>query len=240
MQVILTKNYELMSKQAATILASQLLQKPDSVLGLATGSTPEGMYAELVRRHCEEGLDFSAMKSVNLDEYEGLAPDHPQSYRYFMQKQLFDHVNVNQDCTFVPNGLSDDPESLSAEYEKIIADLGGVDIQVLGLGHDGHIGFNEPADHFSAVTVRVELDPMTREANQRFFNSLDEVPTHAFTQGIGTIMRARKILLLVSGKGKHEILHRSLYGPVTPQVPASILQFHPDVLVICDEDAWNG
>lgn len=240
MEIQLTKNYETMSKLAAHILASQILLKPTSVLGLATGSTPTGTYRELVRMHKEEGLDFSSLYTVNLDEYKGLPADHPQSYRYFMQENLFDHVNVVPEHTFVPNGMEPDSEIACQEYERIIEDLGGVDIQLLGLGHDGHIAFNEPDDHFPSETHCAILDPRTREANQRFFASLDEVPTHAYTQGIGTIMRAKRLLMLVSGKDKHKILHEAIYGRVHPLVPASILQFHPNVLVIADEEAWHG
>ena len=239
MRVLLTKDYAAMSKAAATVMAAQILSKPDSVLGLATGSTPEGMYAELVRRHQEDGLDFSGLRTVNLDEYAGLDGKHEQSYRFFMQKHLFNHVNILPENTFVPETTGTDLKAMCEAYEKNIADLGGVDIQVLGIGHDGHIGFNEPTDYFPDITHAVKLDERTRLANKRFFKSLEEVPTHAYTQGIGTIMRAAKILLLVSGKDKHEILHKALFGPVTPQVPASILQFHPDVLVIADVAAWE-
>ena len=210
-----------------------------TALGLATGSTPLPLYRELVKR-CEAGeLDFSRVRSANLDEYKGLSGDHPQSYRYFMNTNLFDHINIDKERTIVPDGLTDDVEAMCESYEEKIEEWGGIDLQLLGIGHDGHIGFNEPCDTFVTGTHEVQLEEITREANKRFFNSIDEVPTAAYTMGIGTVMSARKVLMLITGADKAEILKKSFFGPVTPQVPASILQFHPDVTVIADEAAMG-
>ena len=239
MQIYVTKDYQEMSETAADILAGVVEEKPGCVLGLATGSTPEGLYAELVRRHQEEGLDFSRVATFNLDEYRGLPADHEQSYRYFMQKHLFDHVNVRPENTHVPNGANPDAEAACDAYEASILLAGGVDIQLLGLGHNGHIGFNEPADEFTKETNCVDLTESTINANSRLFNSKDEVPRQAYTMGIGTIMAAKQILLIVSGKDKAQIVHDVCYGPVTPHVPASILQFHPNAIAVIDEDAWS-
>ncbi len=236
---IVTKDYNEMSAAAADIIADVVKAKPQCVLGLATGSTPIGLYKELVRRYNEGELDFSQVKTANLDEYLGLAPEHDQSYRYFMNSNLFDHINIDKANTNVPNGLAEDIEAECGRYDELIYSLGGVDIQLLGIGHDGHIGFNEPADHFTKSTNCTQLTDMTIEANARFFASKDEVPTKALTMGCGTIMNARKVLMVISGAGKAEILKQSFFGPVTPQVPASILQFHQDVTVVCDEAAWS-
>lgn len=229
MKVIRTNNYEETSKIAAEIVAEQLRTKPDSVLGLATGSSPVGMYDELVRMN----LDFSAVTSVNLDEYYGLTPDNDQSYRYFMNENLFDRVNIRKECTFVPDGLTKDPEAHCAEYDQRILDLGGIDLQVLGMGLNGHIGFNEPGEAFPVGTHLVTLEDSTIEANSRFFASKDEVPTQAISMGLKQIMSARKIILIVHGKAKEATLEKALNGPVTPWLPASILQLHPDVTVVC-------
>ncbi len=224
-------------KLAADQFESLILSKPACLLGLATGSSPLPLYRELAER-CKAGrIDFSRVRSANLDEYKGLSGDHPQSYRYFMNENLFKHINIKPENTIVPSGLVEDVDTMCAEYERMIEAWGGVDLQLLGLGHDGHIGFNEPEDHFPAMTHEVELLEITREANKRFFGSIDEVPTAAYTMGIGTVMAARKVLMVVTGKDKAEILKKSFFGPVTPEVPASILQFHPDVTVICDEAA---
>ena len=234
-----TKNYDEMSKKAANIIAAQVISKPDSVLGLATGSTPIGTYKELVEKNNNGDLDFSAITSVNLDEYKGLSPENDQSYRYFMNHHLFDHVNIDKSRTFVPNGLTENSAEACAEYDKIIADCGGVDLQLLGLGHNGHIGFNEPDTTFAKGTHCVDLTERTIEANTRFFASADEVPRQAYTMGIGTIMQAKKVLVVVSGKDKAPALKAMITGPVTPEVPASILQFHKDVIVVADEDALS-
>ena len=237
MKIIVTDTYEQMSKEAAQVIEDVIKANPSCVLGLATGTTPIGLYAELVKA-CEAGeISFADVTSFNLDEYLGLPGTHNQSYRYFMQDNLFDHVNIDPARTHVPDGVSDDDASACMGYEEAIAAAGGIDIQLLGLGNNGHIGFNEPCDCFPQFTHSVELTEMTRQANSRLFNSIDEVPTHARTMGIGTIMRARRVLLVANGAGKAQILKDALEGPVTPQVPASILQFHPDVTVVADAEA---
>lgn len=239
MRIVKVKNYEEMSQKAAAILAAQIVTKPDCVLGLATGSTPIGAYQQLVKKYQEGELDFSEVKTANLDEYKGLTAEQDQSYAYFMKEHLFRHVNLKPEHTNLPNGMAEDEEAECRRYEDVLQTLGGVDLQLLGLGHDGHIGFNEPEEAFSKGTHCVSLTEMTIEANKRFFASADEVPRQAFTMGIGTILRAKKILMVVSGADKASILKAALYGPVTPQVPASILQFHPDVIVIADEAALS-
>ena len=239
MRILKVKNYDEMSKKAAAVIAAQIVAKPDSVLGLATGSTPIGTYQYLVKKYQERELDFSGIKTANLDEYKGLTKENDQSYYYFMNTNLFQHVNIDMNNTNIPNGMAEDADAECSRYEEVIKELGGVDLQLLGRGHDGHIGFNEPEDHFAKQTHCVDLTEMTIEANKRFFASADDVPKQAFTMGIGTIMRAKKVLMIVSGKDKAAILKEALYGPVTPQVPASILQFHPDAIVIADEDALS-
>ena len=239
MKIYLTEDYNAMSRKAASILAAQVTLKPDSVLGLATGSSPVGMYKELIARHQAGDLDFSAVKSVNLDEYVGLEPTHDQSYRYFMQDNLFNHVNIDPANTNVPNGMAADPAAECDRYEEVIASMGGVDIQVLGMGHNGHIGFNEPAEAFPLKTNLVDLQESTINANSRFFASRDDVPKQAITMGIGAIMKAKKILVVVSGEGKADIVAKAFAGPVTPHVPASILQLHPDVVLVGDEAALS-
>ncbi len=239
MRVIVAENYEAMSRQAANIISAQVVSKPDCVLGLATGSTPIGMYQELIKRYQEGDLDFSHVKSVNLDEYVGLEPTHDQSYRYFMQTQLFDHVNIKAENTNVPGGMAEDAEAECTRYDEIIRSMGGIDVQVLGMGHNGHIGFNEPAEIFPLGTHPVDLAESTIEANARFFATRDEVPKRAVTMGIGSIMQAKQILVVVSGEGKADIVARAFNGPVTPQVPASILQFHPNVVLVGDKAALS-
>ncbi len=230
---------EEVGKLAADLFEALIRTKPACVIGLATGSTPLPLYQELIAREKAGKIDFTRVRSANLDEYKGLAPDHPQSYRRFMQENLFDHISIKPENTIVPDGLAEDVQAMCEAYERKIEAWGGVDLQLLGIGHDGHIGFNEPADHFPGMTHEVELTAMTRDANKRFFASLDEVPTAAFTMGIGTVMAAKKIVMVVTGADKHDILMKSFFGPVTPEVPASILQFHPDVTVICDAAAWG-
>ena len=237
MKLYRAKDYKDMSKIAANIIAAQVITKPDCVLGLATGSTPIGTYQQLIEKYNNGDLDFSAVKSANLDEYKGLTKDHDQSYYYFMNDNLFKHVNIDPANTNIPNGMEPNADAECARYEKVIAELGGVDLQLLGLGHNGHIGFNEPADSFDKITHCVDLTESTLEANKRFFASIDDVPKQAYTMGIGTIMKAKKVLLIVSGADKADILAKSLFGPVTPEVPASILQFHNDVIVVADEAA---
>ena len=237
MRIIRAKDYEEMSRKAAAVLAAQVTVKPDCVLGLATGSTPIGTY-DCLAQWCKEGvLDFSKVSTVNLDEYRGLDHENDQSYYYFMHENLFKHVNINMADTNIPNGMEPDSEKECLRYEQVIADLGGIDLQLLGLGHNGHIGFNEPDDTFAKITHCVDLTPSTIEANKRFFASADDVPRQAYTMGIGTIMQARRILLIVSGKDKAQILCDVINGPITPRVPASVLQLHRDVTVIADEAA---
>lgn len=239
MRIYKTKDYEEMSKKAASLIASQMTLKPDSVLGLATGSTPVGTYQKLIQWYQEGMLDFSGITSVNLDEYRGLSPENDQSYRYFMNHNLFDHVNIKKERTYVPDGLEKDSETACKKYDEIIDYVGGIDLQILGLGHNGHIGFNEPGNYFEKTTHCVDLTESTIEANKRFFNREEDVPRQAYTMGIQTIMKAKMILLLVSGEGKAQILHDVICGPITPNVPASILQMHPNVIVIADEDALS-
>lgn len=239
MKIYKTKNYEEMSKKAAQIMAAQVTLKPDCVLGLATGSTPVGAYGHLIQ-WCKDGLlDFSQVKTVNLDEYKGLTPDNDQSYRYFMNKNLFSGINISMENTHVPNGAEADSQKACSQYNAIIAQMGGIDLQLLGIGHDGHIGFNEPADSFELETHCVDLTPLTIEANKRFFEKAEDVPRQAYTMGIKNIMLARRILFVISGEDKAEILKKSVQGPVTPQVPASILQLHPDVMLVADEAALS-
>ncbi len=239
MRIYVTEDYNAMSRRVASILAAQVILKPDCVLGLATGSTPVGAYKLLAEGYKKGDLDFSQVRSINLDEYVGLAPTHDQSYRYFMQSNLFDHVNINPDNTNVPNGLAADPAEECRRYNQVIRTLGPIDIQLLGMGHNGHIGFNEPADAFALETNLVNLAESTIQANARFFASADEVPRQAMTMGIQTIMQARKVLVAVSGKDKAAIVKKAFTGPVTPQVPASILQMHPDVILVGDKAALS-
>lgn len=237
MRLYAAKNYEDLSRKAASIISAQVVLKPDAVLGLATGSTPVGAYRNLVAQYEAGDLDFSRTRSVNLDEYSGLSGEHDQSYRYFMNHNLFDHVNIAKENTNVPNGLAENAEEECRRYNQIIRALGGIDLQLLGIGGNGHIGFNEPCEVFEKGTHVVTLTEETRQSNARFFRSLDEVPTHALTMGVGNIMSANKILLLASGSAKAKALYLSCFGPVTPAVPASVLQLHGDVTVIADEEA---
>jgi len=236
MKIIHVSSYEELSRKAADIIASQIILKPNCVLGLATGSTPIGTYQNLVKKYEQGDLDFSSLTTFNLDEYLGLTPDHPQSYRYFMNDNLFNHVNVRPDCTHVPDGCAADPKAYGLAYDEAIAEMGGIDLQLLGIGNNGHIAFNEPADCFVAETHTVTLKQSTIEANKRFFNSIDEVPTQAITMGMGSIMKAKKVLLIADGPAKKEAIEKSFFGPITPEVPASILQLHPDLTVICHLD----
>lgn len=236
MRVIFCDDYEEMSRKASAVIVGQLTSKGNSVLGLATGSTPLGLYQKLVNSYSRRTVDFSDCITFNLDEYGGLPPSDPNSYHSFMEKNLFSHINIRPENTHLPDGLAT-PETACAAYDGAIERAGGIDIQVLGIGYNGHIGFNEPADDFPVTTHVVELTENTRKANARFFNSLESVPKTAITMGIGTIMKSRQILLLANGEGKAGILKRALYGPVTPDVPASILRFHHNVLVIVDREA---
>ena len=233
------KDAQEVGKAAAMIVASEILKKEDCVLGLATGSTPIPTYKEMARMNKEGLIDFSKVRSYNLDEYIGLAPDHICSYRRFMNEQLFDHINIDKANTHVPCGIGEDHEADAKAYDAAVEAAGGIDLQILGIGHDGHIGFNEPADHFPVGTHCVDLTEETIEANKRFFASKDDVPRQAYTMGVGTIMNARKVLLIASGKDKAEIIKKSFFGPVTPEVPASILQLHPDFTLVADEAALS-
>lgn len=237
MKILIVNDYNEMSRKAANIVASQIILKPDSVIGLATGDTPKGMYRELVKLYNNGDIDFTNIKTFNLDEYYGLSKENPQSYHYYMMENLFKHVNIKKENIHIPNGMAESIEKECEEYEKKIQEAGGIDLQVLGIGRNGHIGFNEPDLKFEAKTHLVELDEDTIKANSRFFNSIDEVPTKAISMGIKTIMHAKKILLLASGKEKAEAIYKAVKGKITPEVPASILQLHPDAILIVDKEA---
>ena len=237
MRIYQEKDYNAVSRRAASIIAAQVVSKPDCVLGLATGSTPVGAYQQLVKWYEQGDLSFAQVRSVNLDEYCGLAPDHDQSYRYFMQTNLFDHVDIAAGNTNVPSGLAADPAEECRRYEAAVAALGYADLQLLGLGRNGHIGFNEPCDEFPLATHLVDLTPSTIEANARFFASAGDVPKQALTMGIGTIMKARKILVVANSADKADAVAKAFAGPVTPSMPASILQLHPDVTLVGDGSA---
>lgn len=237
MKIIVTKDYDDMSRKAANIISAQIITKPNCVLGLATGSSPVGTYAQLVDWYKKGDLDFSQVSTVNLDEYRGLDHDNDQSYYYFMMNNLFKHVNIDLTRTHVPDGTEPDSEKACADYEEIVKSYGGADLQLLGIGHNGHIGFNEPSDEFPKFTHCVDLTESTIQANARFFEKIEDVPTQAYTMGISTIMRSKRILLIASGADKAEIVKKAFFGPVVPQVPASILQLHPDVTVVLDEAA---
>lgn len=239
MIIYVGKDYQDVSRKAANIMSAQIIMKPNAVLGLATGSTPVGLYKQLIEWYNKGDLDFSQITSVNLDEYKGLSGDNDQSYRYFMNTNLFDHVNIDKTRTYVPNGLEEDSDKACADYNEIIRSVGGIDIQLLGIGGNGHIGFNEPGEAFEKETHCVDLTESTIKANARFFESMDEVPKQAYTMGIKSIMAAKKILLVATGSAKADALYKSLYGPITPNVPASILQLHQDVTVVADEDALS-
>ena len=237
MKIYKAKDYKDMSRKAANIISAQVIMKPNCVLGLATGSTPIGTYDQLVEWYNKGDLDFSEVTTVNLDEYKGLPRTNDQSYYYFMHQHLFDRVNINPEQTNVPNGMEADAEKECGRYEGLIHSLGGVDLQLLGLGHNGHIGFNEPGEAFEKETHCVDLTESTIEANKRFFASAEDVPKQAYTMGIKTIMQAKKILVVVNGEAKADIVERAFFGPVTPEVPASILQMHNDVTLVGDEAA---
>lgn len=239
MKIIKAKNYNEMSRKAANIISAQVIMKPDCVLGLATGSSPLGTYAQLIEWYEKGDLDFSQTKSVNLDEYRGLPRDNDQSYYYFMNENFFKHINIDLNNTHVPNGTEPDAVKACMDHEAIIHSLGGIDLQLLGLGLNGHIGFNEPAKVFDKETHCVDLTESTIQANARFFEKAEDVPTQAYTMGIQSIMLAKKILIVVNGEGKADIVKQAFFGPVTPDVPASILQMHPDVTLVADEAALS-
>ena len=239
MKIYKTKNYDDMSRKAANIISAQIIMKPDCVLGLATGSTPLGAYRQLVDWYNKGDLDFSEVVTVNLDEYKGLARDNSQSYYYFMNENLFGKVNIDKNRTYLPDGTEPDSDKACQKYNEILKAVGAPDLQLLGLGHNGHIGFNEPAECFPAETHCITLSDQTIKANARFFATEDEVPRQAYTMGIKTIMSAHTILLLVSGEAKADIVKAAFFGPITPQVPASVLQLHPNVILVADEAALS-
>jgi glucosamine-6-phosphate deaminase len=239
LRIIPTQHKADMGKEAAVLIASQVTEKPGCVLGLATGETPREAYAYLIDAHNAGELDFSKVKTFNLDEYVGLDPRHDQSYHWYMQDALFDHINILPQNTHVPNGIAVDIEKACKEYDEMIAEAGGIDLQLLGIGVNGHIAFNEPSDHFAKWTHRVRLTPSTIEVNSQYFASPQDMPTTAITMGIKSIFQARKIVLVASGSNKAKIIHRAFFGPITPEVPASILQLHPDVTLIADDEAMQ-
>ena len=237
MRLIKAKDYQEASRQVANIISAQVILRPDSVLGLATGSSPIGAYRQLIEWYNKGDVDFSRVRSVNLDEYVGLAPSHEQSYAYFMYHNFFDFINIKPENVHLPDGLDLDAEGQGKKYDALIRSLGGVDLQLLGIGRDGHIGFNEPCGEFVKGTHCVELTQDTREANARFFGSIDLVPKTAYTMGILDIMQARRVVMIATGSSKAAILKDAFWGPVTPQIPASILQLHPDFTLVADEEA---
>lgn len=239
MKLYICKTYDEMSEKAAAIVAEIVKEKPDCVLGLATGSTPVGLYTKLAEMYNAGELDFSRVKSVNLDEYYPISPDNNQSYRYFMNENLFNKINIDKANTYVPDGSAADPDRACADYEKIVDGMGQVDVQILGIGQNGHIGFNEPADKLYPLTHVTDLTESTINANARFFSSIDEVPTRALTMGIGTILRAKKIIILANGAAKRDAVRKMLDGMLDCSCPASMLNVHRDVIVICDEAAYN-
>lgn len=238
-KIIKAKDYNEMSRKAANIISAQVIMKPDCVLGLATGSSPLGTYAQLIEWYNKGDIDFSQTKSVNLDEYRGLSHDNDQSYYYFMHENFFKHINIDPANTHVPNGTEADAAKACAAHEAVIQELGGIDLQLLGLGNNGHIGFNEPGEAFEKETHCVDLTESTIQANSRFFEKIEDVPTQAYTMGIKSIMMAKKILIIVSGEAKADAVNKAFFGPVVPQVPASILQMHPDVTLVADEAALS-
>lgn len=239
MKIISAPDYESMSRKAANLISAQVILYPRSVLGLATGSTPLGIYKQLADWYRKGDLDFSKVHTVNLDEYCGLPAGSEQSYRYYMESNFFHHINIPAENYNLPNGNAEDIEAECIRYDKLISSLWGIDLQLLGIGHTGHIGFNEPDQSFDKTTHRIRLSRRTIEANARFFETPEKVPEYAVTMGIKAIMQAKKLLLAASGAEKAEILYRALFGPVTPELPASILQFHPDVTVVATEDALS-
>ena len=239
MRIYKGKDYADMSRKAANIISAQVIMKPDCVLGLATGSTPIGLYQQLVAWYEKGDLDFSEVRTVNLDEYKGLSRENDQSYYYFMHHNLFDHVNLPAENSHLPNGMEPDSDKECRRYSELIRSMGGVDLQLLGIGHNGHIGFNEPGDAFDNDVHCVDLTQSTIEANKRFFASADDDPKQAYTMGIKTIMQAKKILIVASGEDKADIVRDAFFGPITPKVPASVLQLHNDVTLVADEAALS-
>lgn len=236
MKVVVVANFDSMSAEVAKIVYGQISKKPHSVLGLATGSSPLGVYKLLVEYH-KMGADFSKVTTFNLDEYVGLRPDHPQSYRWYMEENFFSKVNIKKEQTFIPNGVAEDLEAECLRYEDLIKQAGGIDLQLLGIGSNGHIGFNEPGSEFGTITRVVDLAESTIKDNSRFFESIDEVPTQAISMGIKTIMQAKEIILMASGGSKADAIYAAVYGPVTTEVPASVLQLHPAATLVVDQAA---
>lgn len=237
MKIIRAKDYNDMSRKAANIISAQVIMKPNAVLGWATGSSPIGTYQQLIKWYEKGDIDFSNVTTINLDEYRGLPKNHKQSYWYFMHEQFFDHVNIQEANIYVPDGMNPDSEQACQQYDEIIEKNGGIDLQLLGIGLDGHIGFNEPGNAFELSTHCVDLTETTIKSNQRFFGTEENVPRQAYTIGIKGIMQARKILMVASGKEKAGIIKKAFFGPVNPQIQASILQIHPDFTLIVDEEA---
>jgi glucosamine-6-phosphate deaminase len=238
MRIYRAKNYMDMSRKAANILSAQVILKPASVLGLATGSSPLGVYKQLIEWYEKGDVDFSEITTINLDEYKGLSPNDSRSYRYFMDENFFKHINIKPENTYVPNGLAPESEEC-ARYDGVIRGVGGIDMQLLGLGHNGHIGFNEPGASFDKDTHCVSLAQSTIEANMRFFENPEDVPRQAYTMGIRSIMQSRSILVIASGEDKSAIVKEAFSGPVTPQVPASVLQLHNNVTLVGDQGALS-
>ena len=237
MRLIVTKTYDEMSKVAANEMANSIKENPEIVLGLATGGTPVEMYKNLIKMYNDGELDFSKVTSINLDEYVGLSGEHDQSYRYFMNKNLFNHINIDKSKTFVPNGLAEDIEEECKSYDARIENMGGIDLQLLGLGANGHIGFNEPGEELSVGTHLTDLKESTIKANARFFESINDVPKKAVTMGLGGIMKAKKIMVIASGEGKAEVVKAMMSGKITTEIPATMLQMHNNVVLIIDEAA---
>lgn len=240
MRVMVCDDYEEMSYLAARLVESQLVLKPNSTLGLATGSTPIGLYKNLIKLYEKNEIDFSQVTVFNLDEYYPISGDNEQSYKYFMNDQLFNHINIDKSKTHIPNGQTQDPEKECVEYDKQISACGGIDLQILGIGNNGHIGFNEPKDNLIAGTHIADLTKSTIEANSRFFDKPDDVPKKALTMGMSSILNAKKIILLANGKGKHSVVTELLNDKISTQIPATILKVHPDVVLICDKEAYEG
>ena len=237
MKIIRAKDYKDMSRKAANVISAQVIMKPNCVLGLATGGTPVGTYAQLIDWYNKGDVDFSDVTTVNLDEYRGISRENDQSYWYFMHKNFFNSVNIRPDHIHVPDGSNPDAAAACRDYDEIIRSVGGIDLQLLGIGPDGHIGFNEPGAAFELGTHCVDLTESTIEANKRFFDKKEDVPRQAYTMGIKSIMQARKVLMIANGATKADIIKQAFFGPVTPEVPASILQMHPDFVLVLDEEA---
>lgn len=236
MKVIITKDYDEMSKVAANMIKETIVEKPNAILGLATGSTPVGLYNNLIEMNKNGEIDFSKVTTINLDEYIGLDADNPQSYRYFMNNKLFNHVNINKERTFVPNGVAENIEEEAKNYDKRIDELGGIDVQILGIGVNGHIGFNEPDEVLIAGTHKTRLAESTIEANSRFFDNIEDVPTEAITMGLGQILKSKKIILIVKGANKADVVRELLKGVITTNNPSTMLNMHRDVTVLMEEE----